>query len=77
MLSDMTTIFCSQHRANMQYILIWKIIYNCVGGYSVLTFWGRDIFLAVGWGGALANKIRSGLKKDQKAKKVNSSNKNI
>ena len=41
MLSDMTTIFRSQHSAN---ILIWPIIYFCVGRYSVLKFWGTVNF---------------------------------
>ena len=27
-----------------QFILIWEIIYYCVGGYSVLKFWGADKF---------------------------------
>ena len=39
------------------YVLIWERICFCVGGFSVLKFWGPKTFLAVGWG-ALANKIQ-------------------
>ena len=52
MLSDMTTVFCSQHRANMRAIRFnMGRIYFCVGGYSVLEFLGTEKFSGSSLGG--------------------------